>query len=115
MACPGSFFLFQSSEVILPNIIKAEKGSDKKLKFKLNLTNEIEFLGIKAIIEHVREVPYPVIELATFWGGVQKSRHWLLLVSGLLVLGMLLCVLAVIRRRNRMKYEQLPEAFDPTA
>lgn len=114
VACPGSFFLFQSSEVIIPVTIHADKTSDKRLKFKVNLTEHIEFLGIKAIINYTREVPYPVIEIATFWGGVQKNRHWLFLTSGLLVLGVLMCVLMIFRRRNRMKYQQLPEAYDPT-
>jgi hypothetical protein len=112
IACPGSFFLFQNNEVLAPTTIHPEKASDKRLKFKLDISKEIQFLGLKAIIDGTHEVPYPVIEIATFWGGVQKSRHWLFIASGLLVLGVLLCVLAVFRRRNRMKYQQLPEAFD---
>lgn len=56
-----------------------------------------------------RQVPYPTIEVATFWGGVQKNRHYLLIISGLLVGCMLWCVVYQVRRKGGrgMKYATL--------
>jgi hypothetical protein len=65
VSCPGSFFLFQQNQVLTPVAIHPEKASGGKLKFNVKLDKEIEFLGVKGVMDNNREVAYPVIEIAS--------------------------------------------------
>lgn len=59
-------------------------------------------------------MPYPVVEVVTFWGGVQKNRHYLFMLSALSILCIVVCVITQFRRRARMnqRYEGLPDYQD---
>jgi hypothetical protein len=111
VSCTGNYFIFQPITAVAPQQIRFERSLSSKLRFRANITSEIEFLGIKAVLANGRIVAYPTIEIATFWGGVQKNYHFLLIISGLIVICMFYCVIHQFRRIKgpAMKYSTLHE------